>query len=126
MSEEKRMVKVNAEALKSFDDQRFNPKVVYQSDQIRVILAYFKKGQFIPAHTPRIDVILCILEGDAEVVGGDETFQAKKNDLIVVPGGVKRGVRALTDLTVLHVVQPPPSEEDHKEVHQKLSQGKFE
>jgi len=126
MIEEKRVVKVNAQNLKSFDEKKFNPKAVYQSDQIRVILAYFKKGQFIPVHTPNIDVILCILEGEAEVVAGEERIKTKVNDLIIVPKGVKRGVKALTDLTVLHVVQPPPSEEDHKEVHQRLSQGRFE
>lgn len=126
MSEDKRVVKVNALNLKSFDEKKFNPKAVYQSDQIRVILAYFKKGQFIPVHTPNIDVILCILEGEAEVVAGEERIKTKVNDLIIVPKGVKRGVQALTDLTVLHVVQPPPSEEDHKEVHQRLALGKFE
>jgi quercetin dioxygenase-like cupin family protein len=126
MSEDKRVVKVNALNLKSFDEKKFNPKPVYQTEQLRVILAYFKKGQFIPVHSPGVDVILCILEGEAEVVAGEERIQAKVNDLVVVPKGVKRGVRALTDLTVLHVVQPPPSEEDHKEVHQRLALGKFE
>ena len=126
MSEDKRVVKVNALHLKSFDDKKFNPKPVYQTEQLRVILVYFKKGQFIPVHSPGVDVILCILEGEAEVVAGEERIQTKVNDLVVVPKGVKRGVRALTDLTVLHVVQPPPSEEDHKEVHQKLMLGKFE
>jgi len=126
MSEDKSVVKVNALSLKSFDEKKFNPKAIYQSDQMRVILAYFKKDQFIPVHTPKIDVILCILEGEAEVVAGEERIRMKPNDLIVVPKGLKRGVRALTDLTVLHVVQPPPSEEDHKEVHQKMTQWKFE
>ena len=126
MSEDKGVVKVNALNLKSFDEKKFNPKVVYQTEQLRVIFVYLKKGQFIPVHSPGVDVILCILEGDAEVVAGEERIQTKVNDLVVVPKGVKRGVRALTDLTVLHVVQPPPSEEDHKEVHQRLALGKFE
>jgi quercetin dioxygenase-like cupin family protein len=126
MSEDKRVVKVNALNLKSFDEKKFNPKVVYQTEHLRVIFVYLKKGQFIPVHSPGVDVILCILEGDAEVVAGEERIQTKVNDLVVVPKGVKRGVRALTDLTVLHVVQPPPSEEDHKEVHQRLALGKFE
>jgi quercetin dioxygenase-like cupin family protein len=126
MPENNNVVKTNALDLKSFDERKFNPKAVYQSDQIRVILAYFKKGQFIPVHTPNIDVILCILEGEAEVIAGEERIKTKVNDLIIVPKGVKRGVRALTDLTVLHVVQPPPSEEDHKEVQQKMALGRFE
>ena len=100
--------------------------VIYESEGMKVILAYFKKGQFIPVHTPGVDVVLCILEGEAEVVAGDEKIVAKEKDLIIVPGGTKRGVRALTELTVLHIVQPPPSEEDHIEVHAKIMQGKFE
>ena len=124
--ENKEVIKVNALDLRSFDENRFNPKVVYESDEIKVILAYFKQGQFIPVHTPGIDVVLCILEGKAEVVAGKERINAGVNDLIIVPKGEKRGVRALTELTVLHIVQPPPSEEDHMEVHAKLAQGRFE
>jgi hypothetical protein len=63
MNEEKKVIKANAQDLKSFDEKKFNPKTIYQSDKIKVILAYFKKGQFIPVHTPGINVVLCILEG---------------------------------------------------------------
>lgn len=119
------MIKANARDLKSFDERKFNPKTIYQSAEMRVILAYFKKGQFIPVHTPKIDVVLCILEGEAEVVAGEERVRAGVDDIIIIPKGEKRGVWALTDLTVLHIVQPPPAEEDHKEVHQKLVAGKF-
>jgi hypothetical protein len=31
-----------------------------------------------------------------------------------------------SELVILHVVQPPPLEEDHKQVHAKLSEGRFE
>ena len=73
-----------------------------------------------------INLVLCILEGEAEVVAGDERLTTGKDDVIVIPKGTKRGVKALTDLTILHVVQPPPAAEDHNEVHAKLAQGKFE
>ena len=116
----------NAKKLKAFTDNKFNPVLVYSTEAVKVILAYFRKGQFIPVHTPGVDVVLCILEGEAEVVAGDQRVIAKVNDLIVVPKGVKRGVRALTELTVLHIVQPPPGDKDHEEVHRKLAAGKFE
>lgn len=121
-----KIVKVNAGALKSFNDIKFTPNVVYQSAGIKVVLAYFKTGQFIPVHTPGVDLILYILEGEAEVVAGDERLTARKEDLIIVPKGFKRGVRALSELTILHVVQPPPSEEDHNQVHAKLAEGRFD
>lgn len=120
------IVRVNATELKSFGEKNFAPNVVYQSTEIKVVLAYFKKDQFIPVHAPGVDLLLCILEGKAEVVAGEERFSAGKDDLIVIPKGAKRGVKALTELTILHVVQPPPTAEDHKEVHAKLAQGRFE
>lgn len=120
------IVKVNAKELKSFGETNFAPNVVYQSADIKVVLAYFKTGQFIPVHTPAVDLILVILEGEAEVVAGDERLTARQNDLIVIPKGAKRGIKALTELTILHVVQPPPAAEDHNEVHAKLAQGRFE
>ena len=120
------VVRVNASDLKSFDEKKFVPKPVYQSAGMKVVLAYFKKGQFIPVHTPGVELVLCVLEGQAEVVSGDEKTIAGKNDIIIVPKGLKRGVKALTELTILHVVQPPPAAEDHNEVHAKLAQGRFE
>ena len=65
--ENKEVIKVNALDLKSFNENRFNPKAVYESDEIKVILAYFKQGQFIPVHTPGVDVVLYILDGEAQV-----------------------------------------------------------
>lgn len=32
----------------------------------------------------------------------------------------------LSELAILHVVQPPPTAEDHNEVHAKLAEGRFD
>ena len=121
-----KIVKVNAVELKSLDDAKFVPKPVYQSQGMKVVLAYFKEGQFIPVHAPEVELVLCILEGKAEVVAGEERVTAGKNDIIIIPKGEKRGVKALSELTVLHVVQPPPTDMDHKEVHERLAKGEFD
>ena len=121
-----KIVRVNAAELKSLDDSKFVPKAVYQSQGMKVVLAYFKKGQFIPVHSPEVELVLCILDGKAEVVAGEERVTAGQDDIIIIPKGQKRGVKALSELTVLHVVQPPPSDMDHKEVHARLAQGKFD
>ena len=120
------IVRVNARELRSFNEDRFAPNPVYQSDGMKVVLAYFKKDQFIPVHSPEVELVLFVIEGEAELVTGDERVSVGKDDLIIIPKGAKRGVKALTELTILHVVHPPPSEEDHKEVHAGLAQGKFD
>ena len=119
-------IRVNAAELKSLDDTKFVPKPVYQSKGMKVVLAYFKEGQFIPVHAPKVELVLCILEGKAEIVAGGEQIVAGKDDIIIIPKGEKRGVKALSELTVLHVVQPPPSDADHKEVYERLAHGQFD
>ena len=119
------IIHVNAGELKSLNDNRFSPNPVYQTGDMKVVLAYFKPGQFIPVHSPRVDVVLCILEGEAEIVAGDRTVTAGKDDLIIVPKGLKRGVKALSELSLLHVAQLPPGETEHNEVLRKLAEGIF-
>ncbi len=122
---EKKYVKTSIEAFKQYDESKFNPRMVYQSKEMRVILAYFMPGQFIPVHSPGIDVVLSVLKGKGEVVADQDRFNVNEGDLVVIPRGVARGILAKTEMTVLHVVQPIPSEEDHKDVHSKLQQGRF-
>ncbi|MDX1707125.1 MAG: cupin domain-containing protein [Desulfobacterales bacterium] len=57
------------------------------------MLAYFKKDPFIPVHTPQVDLILYILEGQAEVIAGDDRVTAAEGDLIMIPKGRKEGSR---------------------------------
>ena len=121
MGRKKVFVKENAAALKSFDEKKFNPKVIYQSDGIKVVLVYFRKGQFIPVHNPAVELVLCVLDGEALVTADDEKIRATKHDVIVVPKHSKRGIKALTELTLLHVVSPPPSAAEIEAVNKKLS-----
>jgi quercetin dioxygenase-like cupin family protein len=93
---------------------------------MKVIAAFFKAGQFIPVHTPGVDVVFYIIDGEAELVAGNERLNVGPGELIAIPSGVKRGIKALTELSALHIVQPVPSETDHAEVHAKLSKGVFE
>ncbi len=122
---DKKYVKTDIEAFKQYNEGKFNPRMVYQSKEMRVILAYFMPGQFIPVHSPGIDVVLSVLKGKGEVVADEDRFNVNEGDLVVIPRGVARGILAKTEMTVLHVVQPVPSEEDHKDVHSKLQQGRF-
>lgn len=110
---------------RTWDDSSFAPVPVYTSKDYKVILAYFKAGQFIPVHTPKIDLVLLVHSGNGEVVTGDQKRELKPGDLVIIPRGEKRGVRAISDMEVLHLVSPPPTDEDHEEVAKKLMSGTF-
>lgn len=110
----------------TFDPNRFSLKPIFESPEMKVILASFRPGQFIPVHKPDIHVVLYILSGEGEVVAGKERRPVREGDLVVVPRKMARGVKAKTDLVVLHVVSPPPTEADHGDMAARIARGDFE
>lgn len=109
-----------------FDPARFAAKPLYESPEMKVIQAAFKAGQFIPVHKPDVHVVLYILSGEGEVVAGETHRRVQEGDLLVIPRKVARGVKAKTDMVVLHVVSPPPTEADHGNMAARIARGDFE
>lgn len=111
---------------RSFSAEEFSPVPVYTGKSYRVILTYFKAKQFIPVHTPKIDLVFVVMRGRGVMVAGDRRFPIKEGDVVIVPAGTKRGVLAETDMEALHLVSPAPTDGDHEEVAKKLQDGTFE
>ena len=109
-----------------FDPKRFLAKPLFECAEMKVVQASFRAGQFIPVHAPDVHVVLYVLSGEGEVVAGEERRKVREGDLVVVPRKMKRGVRAKTDMTVLHVVSPPPTQADHGDMAARIARGDFE
>lgn len=109
-----------------FDPARFAARPLFESPEMKVIRAAFRAGQFIPVHSPDVHVVLYILSGEGEVVAGEERRRVKDGDLVVVPRKMKRGVKAKTDMIILHVVSPPPTQADHGDMAVRIARGDFE
>lgn len=109
-----------------FDATRFAAKPLFESPEMKVIQAAFRAGQFIPVHKPDVHVVLYILSGEGEVVAGQKRRQVREGDLVVVPRKMARGVKAKTDMVVLHVVSPSPTEADHGNMAARIARGDFE
>jgi quercetin dioxygenase-like cupin family protein len=110
----------------AFNPARFAPKPLFESPEMKVIQAAFRAGQFIPVHKPDVHVALYIVSGEGEVVAGEKRHHVKEGDLVVVPRKVARGVKAKTDMVILHVVSPPPTEADHGDMAARIARGDFE
>ena len=110
----------------SFDPSRFAPKPLFECPEMKVIQAAFRAGQFIPVHKPDVHVVLYIVSGEGEVVAGEKRRNVREGDLVVVPRKMARGVKAKTDMVVLHVVSPPPTEADHGDMAARIARGDFE
>jgi len=109
-----------------FDPDRFAARPLYECPEMKVVQAAFRAGQFIPVHAPDVHVVIYILSGEGEVVAGEKRQRVKEGDLVVVPRRVRRGVKAKTDMVILHVVSPPPTQADHGDMAARIARGDFE
>ena len=118
-----------AEVLSSYQEAvafrpgRFNPVVMAENARAKIILACFEPGQFIPVHRPGVDLTLVVLEGEGQIVAGAEEQRVGPGAVAFVPAGEARGIKAETRLVLMHVVTPPPTEEDHVQVMAGLQRG---
>jgi quercetin dioxygenase-like cupin family protein len=109
----------------TFQEGRFSPVALGQTDRVKVVLTCFEPGQYIPVHRPGVDMTLVVLEGEGTVMAGDHEAEVGPGAIIIVPAQSARGIRAKTRLVAVHVVSPPPTEADHTEVQAKLQQGNW-
>jgi len=108
-----------------FDPKRFLPRPLFESPEMKVVRATFRAGQFIPVHAPDVHVALYILSGKGSGRGKERRIVAE-GDLVVIPRKVRRGVKAKTDMIVLHVVSPSPTQADHGDMGERIARGEFE
>ena len=73
-----------------------------------------------------INLVFQVQSGTGEIVAGSKRQQIKPGDIIIIPKGQKRGIKAETDMEALHLVSPPPNDADHEEVVKKLQANSFD
>jgi len=107
----------------NFRPERFNPIPLAGNSRVKVILACFEPGQFIPVHQPGVDLTLVILQGEGMLIAGEREERIGVGAIAFIPAGEARGLKAESRIVALHVVSPPPTDADHVEVMSKLQQG---
>ena len=121
------MVSVAFDEERAYDDDRFSAREAFANDRLKVVLGYFEPGQFIPVHAPASDVVVGVQRGRGTVRDVDVDRTVVPGDVVVVPAGEDRGVRAGDErLEVLLVVAPPPDDAAHEPVRRGLAEGTFE
>jgi quercetin dioxygenase-like cupin family protein len=113
---------------RTYDEDRFNARTVFQTERTKVVCAYFEPGQFIPVHAPGSDVVIAPQSGSGMVRDGCEEHAVEPGDVVVVPAETDRGIRADEDacLEALLVVTPPPTDADHELVRRGIRTGEFD
>ncbi|SRX93818.1 cupin [Rhodothermus marinus DSM 4252] [Mycobacterium shimoidei] len=105
----------SAAELAEFDAESFVPKVLFESERAKVMLAGLEAGQEIPLHAPRVDLAVAVLEGVGDLWVDDAPHPIAQGDIAVISAGTTRGVRSRGGrLILLFVVSPPPTAADHE------------
>lgn len=112
-------------ALAEFSAERFAAVPVARTDRFKVMVLAFEPGQFIPVHTPSVDLLAYVIEGQGVAEVGGVAHALEPGVLLLAPRGVPRGIRADTHLVALAYVSPPPGPDDHREVEAGLRLGRF-
>ncbi|SFR85152.1 Cupin domain protein [Halomicrobium zhouii] len=120
------MVATDFTSERAFEDDRFRASVLHESDSQKVVMGYFRPGQFIPVHAPDSQVAITVHSGKGVVREGETDHHVEPGSVVVVPAGEKRGVRAETELQATLVTAPPPGEAAHEPVRRGLERDEFE
>lgn len=99
-----------------FRPDGFNPVVLAETKNLKVILACFEAGQAIPVHALNSDLTATVLEGAGILTAGSEEHDRAPGGWAFVPAGEPRGIRAQTRLVCLFAVSPPPTAAEHAAV----------
>ncbi|WP_135829800.1 cupin domain-containing protein [Halorussus halobius] len=121
------MVATDFDDEREYDDERFSAQSTFRSDRMKVVLGYFEPGQFIPVHAPDSDVAITVRRGSGVVRDGDDERAVEPDDVVVVPAGDERGVKAGDErLEATLVTAPPPTDAEHDPVREGLKKGEFD
>ncbi|NLK72019.1 MAG: cupin domain-containing protein [Clostridiales bacterium] len=82
-------------------------RTLSQGKALSLTLFAFDKGEEISSHSSHGDAMVYIFDGKAEVTIGEETFELKKGETIVMPAGVPHSLMAVEKFKMLLIVVFP-------------------
>ncbi len=76
-------------------------RTIYQDEQLKAVLFGFAAGQELSEHTAASPAVLHLLQGEAEVTLGQETFAAAAGMWAHLPAQLPHSIRAKTPVVML-------------------------
>ncbi len=115
----------NLANLTQFTAERYNTVGLASTNNCKVMLVCREARQFIPVHQPDVDLCFLILEGRARLADNQSEQECGPGDMLFSPAGQHRGVIAITRVTAVAFVAPPPKSQDHEQVQRLLKEGRW-
>jgi len=95
---------------KAFDAARPRTKLLFDSDNARLVLFCLEPGQRVEPHETKSEVMMQVIEGSGRFQVGAEEFEVREGDLAIAASEEPHGMAASASsrLVVLAVIAPRP------------------
>lgn len=95
---------IEMNSLVDYQEGRVVSRTLAQGKSLSLTLFAFDKGEEISSHSSGGDAMVYILDGESEITVGEEKFNVKKGETIVMPAGVSHALFATEKFKMLLVV----------------------
>lgn len=82
------------ESLVEYQEGQVVSRTLAQGKNLSLTLFAFDKGEEISSHSSGGDAMVYLLDGEADITIGENTFHLKKGEAIVMPAGVPHALLA--------------------------------
>lgn len=95
---------IEMDSLVDYKEGQVVSRTLSQGKNLSLTLFAFDKGEEISSHSSGGDALVYVLDGNTEITIGEEKFNLKKGETIVMPAGVPHALYALDRFKMLLVV----------------------
>lgn len=95
---------LNLEGLVEYQEGQVISRTLSQGKGSSVTLFSFDKEEQISSHSSDGDAMVYVIDGEAEITVGDEKFNVKKGETIVMPSGIPHALYATEKFKMLLIV----------------------
>ena len=88
----------------SFPPDSILSRNIYQDESLKTILFGFQPGQELSEHTASVPATLHFLRGEAALVLGEETKQARVGTWVHLPANLPHSIKAETETLMLRTL----------------------
>jgi quercetin dioxygenase-like cupin family protein len=82
-------------------------RTLYTDEQVKVVLFGFDAGQELSEHTASTPAIMHIIQGEAGLTLGDDSFEARTGAWVHMPPQLQHSLRAKTPVVMLLLLLKP-------------------
>ena len=88
----------------AYQDEAVVSKEIIQKPTGTVTIFAFDQDQGLSEHTAPFDALVCILDGEAEIVIAGDPHQLRAGEMIMMPGGKPHALKAVKRFKMMLVM----------------------